>query len=302
MASLKDLRNRIDAIKSTEKITSAMKMVAAAKLRHVQELINKGHDYRDNIYTAVGRILYKYKRDYEETGKPIDLPQIAVKKEDNNYVLIVLSSDRGLCGSYNTMIARRAQTRIEELKAAGKNVEVMCYGIRAYNALKRDYADIIVYHDESVANQGVGYHEAESVSKKILDLYYNGKVDVCEIVYGRFLSALNRDMVSQQILPVDIEHLQEKIHSDMVGDACYDTEPDNGELLEYLMPLLFKEIIFDIMINSQASEQGARMTSMDNATRNAEEMISKLTLKYNRLRQSAITTELIEIIAGAEAI
>lgn len=304
MVSLKDLRNRIDAIKSTEKITSAMKMVAAAKLRHVQELISKGEVYRTNIYKAVERILYIYNQEYEQSGKSYNLPEIVTGKEGvkNNYLLIVLASDKGLCGSYNMMVARKAKNRIEELRAAGKEVKLICYGLKAYNILKKEYAEIIIRNEESVANDGVGYNEAESLAEMLLEMYKSGAAEVCEIVYGKFISAMVSEMVSQQILPMDIEHLETDEINDMVGDVHYEAEPNNEILLSYLLPLVFKEMIFNIMINSQASEQGARMTSMDNATRNAGEMISKLTLKYNRLRQSAITTELIEIIAGAEAI
>ncbi len=200
------------------------------------------------------------------------------------------------------MIARAAMNRIEELKAAGKEVQIICLGQRGYNALKRHYAALIVRTAESAANKGVFYDEAEALAAEVVSMFMRGEVDVCEIVYSHFRSAMSRDVDSRQVLPLDPGMLVVEIPAEMSGDAYFESEPDNELLLEKLMPLVFRETIFDIMINSQASEQGARMTSMDNATRNAGDMISRLTLRYNRLRQTAITTELVEIIAGAEAI
>lgn len=303
MAGLKELRNRIDAIKSTEKITSAMKMVAAARLRHAQDLLSKSQAYRDNIYQVAGRILFSFKKQAEENENVVILPQLCnPKPDDKSYLLLVMSADRGLCGSYNAMIARRAVARIEELKAAGKEVMVICLGQRCYNTLKRNYSDIIIEHKESAANKGVEYNEAVEQANFLQDVFTKNYIDVCEVIYSHFHSALRRDVVNKKILPIDLESLLENLPSDISGDAYYETEPSRDKVMEVLLPLIFREMIFDIMINSQASEQGARMTSMDNATRNAGDIISRLTLRYNRIRQTAITTELVEIIAGAEAI
>lgn len=302
MAGLKELRSRIAAIKSTEKITSAMKMVAASRLRRAQDVLVKSEPYRKGLFDTVSRIMVTLRRQAKENETVLQPSWICAPKEkQQRYLLVVLASDKGLCGSYNSAIGKIATARIEELKAAGRDVQVICLGHRGYNALKRHYADIIVRADESVVNQGVEYHEAVSLCDEIISLFTGDKIDVCEVVYSRFKSALSRDVVSEQVLPFDISKIDTGA-DDMAGNAYFEAEPGNTELLETIIPLAFKEFIFDIMINSQASEQGARMTSMDNATRNASDMISKLTLRYNRLRQTAITTELTEIIAGAEAI
>ena len=174
-------------------------------------------------------------------------------------------------------------------------------GYRGYNALKGRYGDMIIRYDESVVTDGVFYEEGVALANEISEMYMADKIDVCEIIYSRFISALNRDVVSEEVLPFDISVIETGVN-DMEGNAYYEAEPCTLDMLELTVPLAFKEHIYDIMINTQASEQGARMTSMDNATRNATDMISKLTLRYNRLRQTAITTELTEIIAGAEAI
>lgn len=303
MAGLKELRNRIEAIKSTEKITSAMKMVAASRLRKAQDLLAKSEPYRHNLYTAVGRILYSKRRRALEQEAAVVMPPLCMPHEkEENYLLVVLSSDRGLCGSYNAAIARTAMKRIEELLADGKQVRLICLGQRGYNALRRTYADIIVGHQESAAAKGVDYEEAVELGDKLRTMFAGNEIDVCEVVYSRFESAIRRQNVSRRLLPFAADRLEEELPSDMDGDAYYESEPDEETLLQALLPMAFNEMIFDIMINSQASEQGARMTSMDNATRNAGDMISRLTLRYNRIRQTAITTELVEIIAGAEAI
>ncbi len=278
-------------------------MVAASRLRRAQEVLDKSAAYRENLYAAAGRAWRFVQQKAEETERPADLPAICKGSGENNkYLLVILSSDRGLCGSYNAMIARAAMNRIEELKAAGKDVKIITLGARGYNALKRHYANEIIRSAESAANRGVDYEEAEALASEVLTMFGLKEIDVCEIVYSHFRSAMSRDVKSRQILPLTPEMLMDELPGEMSGNAYFESEPDNGELLQKLMPLVFKEAVFDIMINSQASEQGARMTSMDNATRNAGDMISRLTLKYNRLRQTAITTELVEIIAGAEAI
>ena len=302
MAGLKELRNRIEAIKSTQKITSAMKMVAASRLRRAQLALIKIEAYRECLYNTVSRILYTLRVQAKEQGKELEKRWLcAPKPQQQKYLLVVLTSDKGLCGSYNSSIVRQAMARIEELKALGKDVQIICLGYRGYNALKGLYGDIIIRFDESVVTDGVFYEEGVALADEISEMYMADKIDVCEVIYSRFISALNRDVVSEEVLPFDI-HVIETGVTDMEGDAYYESEPGTLEMLELTVPLAFKEHIYDIMINTQASEQGARMTSMDNATRNATDMISKLTLRYNRLRQTAITTELTEIIAGAEAI
>ena len=302
MAGLKELRNRIEAIKSTQKITSAMKMVAASRLRRAQLALIKIEAYRECLYNTVSRILYTLRVQAKEQGKELEKRWLcAPKPQQQKYLLVVLTSDKGLCGSYNSSIVRQAMARIEELKALGKDVQIICLGYRGYNALKGLYGDLIIRFDESVVTDGVFYEEGVALADEISEMYMADKIDVCEVIYSRFISALNRDVVSEEVLPFDISVIETGV-TDMEGDAYYESEPGTLEMLELTVPLAFKEHIYDIMINTQASEQGARMTSMDNATRNATDMISKLTLRYNRLRQTAITTELTEIIAGAEAI
>lgn len=302
MAGLKELRNRIEAIKSTQKITSAMKMVAASRLRRAQLALVKIEAYRECLYNTVSRILYTLRVQAKEQGKELEKKWLcAPKPQQQKYLLVILTSDRGLCGSYNSSIVRQATARIEELKASDKEVQIICLGYRGYNALKGRYGDMIIRYDESVVTDGVFYEEGVALADEISEMYMADKIDVCEIIYSRFISALNRDVVSEEVLPFDISVIETGVN-DMEGNAYYEAEPCTLDMLELTVPLAFKEHIYDIMINTQASEQGARMTSMDNATRNATDMISKLTLRYNRLRQTAITTELTEIIAGAEAI
>lgn len=302
MAGLKELRGRIETVKSTEKITSAMKMVAASRLRKAQTVLNKNAAYRTTVYDAISRVWYALQRRAKEFEVGFKLPDLCTPKANNQkYLLIVLSSDRGLCGSYNSAIIKGAAARIEELKTEGKEVQIITIGYRGYIALKKRYEDLIIRHDESVVNQGVQYEEAISLVNEIVPMFESGTVDVCEVVYSKFKSALSRDVVSEQILPFDLEKVNTGV-DDMDGICEYGTEPGHEKMLDLLTSTVFKEFVFGIMINSQASEQGARMTSMDSATRNANDMIAKLTLRYNRLRQGAITTELSEIIAGAEAV
>ncbi len=280
-----------------------MKMVAASRLRRAQDVLDKSAVYRDNLYLTAGRLWNIIHRRQKDQSRPAALPVLCTGNgESKKYLLVILSSDRGLCGSYNAMIARAAMNRTEELKAAGKEVKIITLGNRGYNMLKRHYQDEIIRSAESVAKQGVDYEEAEALASEVLTMFEAREIDVCEIVYGHFRSAMNREVQSRQILPLTPEMLMDELPDEMNGNAFFESEPESGVMLNQLMPLVFKEAVFDIMINSQASEQGARMTSMDNATRNAGEMIARLTLKYNRLRQTAITTELVEIIAGAEAI
>lgn len=302
MAGLKELRSRISSVKSTEKITSAMKMVAASRLRRAQDVLLKNKDYRQTLYNTITSVMCRMHTLSAEKGLPVKEHGLCLPKSENKkYLLVILSSDKGLCGSYNSSIGKVAMARIEQLKAEGKEVQLITLGARGYNMLKRNYKNLIVRNAESVVNQGVNYCEAEALADEIIGMFNDNKIDVCEVVYSHFKSALSRDVKSEKVLPFDIDYVKTNAN-DMFGNAGYIIEPDCESLLETLIPLAFKEFIFDIMINSQASEQGARMTSMDNATRNAGDMISKLTLRYNRLRQGAITTELTEIIAGAEAV
>ena len=306
MAGLKELRTRISTVKSTSKITSAMKMVAAARLRRSQGLIGKSEFYNHNLLSCANRVIYELKQEEEATGQEVNWPKM-MKDNPNaqNYLLLVFTSDRGLCGSYNAGVAKEAIRRIEELKEAGKNVSIYCVGKKGRDILKSRYGDLIIKTKEGVAAKGAKYYEASDIGYDVLDAYNQEKFDVCEVIVSRFKSAISREIVDEQILPLKIEEFEyNKMHlpTNVVRGAFYDYEPDKLTLLEGMLPLIFRGVIFKAVVHSQASEHGARMTSMDNATRNASDMINKLTIKYNRIRQSAITTELTEIISGAEAL
>ena len=306
MAGLKELRTRIETIKSTEKITSAMKMVAAARLRRSQGLIGKSSFYSHNILASANRVIYDLKQEEQAKGVQMIYPRLmrGTGKSDT-WLLLVFTSDRGLCGSYNANVAKVAAKRIDELTAEGKNVKIICVGKKGKDILRRKYAGLILDTIEGVARKGAKYYEATDIACPVLSMYDKGEIDVCEVIASRFRSAINREIRVEQILPVKVEEYEyNKLHApvNVVKGAFYDYEPGKMQILEGLLPLIFKSSIFQAIVHSQASEHGARMTSMDNATRNAKDMISRLTLKYNRIRQTAITTELIEIIAGAEAL
>lgn len=306
MAGLKELRTRIGTIKSTQKITSAMKMVAASRLRKTQGLISKSEFYNNNLLASANRLIFELKQQEEITGESVVWPKLmAGTGQDKKYLLLVFTSDRGLCGSYNTAVAKEAARRIEELKAKGKEVCIYCVGKKGSDILKRKYADLIVGTKEGVSSKGAKYYEASDIGYYILDAYNKGEIDACEVIVSRFRSAINREIKAGPLLPVKVEDYEyNKLHvpTNVVRGAFYDYEPGKMELLEGILPLIFRGSVFQAIVHSQASEHGARMTSMDNATRNASEMINKLTIKYNRIRQTAITTELIEIISGAEAL
>ncbi|MBQ7633136.1 MAG: ATP synthase F1 subunit gamma [Alphaproteobacteria bacterium] len=309
MAGLKELRTRIEAIKSTQKITSAMKMVAASRLRRVQILVDKNQGYSENLRHSALRVMTEIENEEKTKGvkyiRPLMLRQTVNPKR---YKLCVMSSDRGLCGAYNSNISKKATHRIRELLKKGKEVSVVCIGKKAYDTLHRNFADSdIVIKLAGERLKSLSYPEqAKAMEFEILNQFKNKEFDVCEFVFARFSSAISRTFVCEQVCPMDLntEHLNEE-ELKMVnrsGNAFYEYLPDKLTVLENIVPILFEDDIFKIIVNSAASEHGARMTSMDSATRNAKNMISELTLKYNSLRQSAITTELIEIIAGAEAI
>lgn len=306
MAGLKELRMRIDAIKSTQKITAAMKMVAASRLRRVQILVDKNQGYADNLRNSVKRVLQDIKQ--EESEKHIKYVRPTLLQESKNkkkYLLVVISSDRGLCGSYNTNAAKKAAERIKTLQAENKELRVLCWGKKAYDILKHMFGDVEFLLKETL-DKNVSYpKEAEKLAYELLTAYKGHQFDVCEVVYADFISVVSRNFVCEQICPIDLSsdsdvESGEKLN--MVDGAFYEYLPDKLTILEKIVPILFIDNIFRLLVNAAASEHSARMTSMDNATRNAKDMISSLTLRYNSLRQSAITTELIEIIAGAEAV
>lgn len=302
MAGLKELRTRIESIKSTQKITSAMKMVAASSLRKAQGLLVSSASYKDNIEGIVERIVSDMKAQ-EKNGRSVHWPLLVRGTgHSNKYLLLVFTSDRGLCGSFNASVAKAASNRIDELLSQGKQVSIACIGKKGYTILKRKYGDKIVRNVEGIAKKGARYDESSVISNYAYDDFFMKSVDICEVIYSKFRSAISRDIVCKQVLPVSIESYGSNNLPTLVKGAEYDYEATQRAVLKNILPFLYRAFVYEAIINTQASEHGARMTSMDNATRNAKDMISHLTLKYNRMRQNNITTELTEIIAGAEAL
>jgi len=300
MAGLKELRTRLNAVKSTKKITTAMKLVAAAKLKKAVSALEKNSFYATLIKNAAARVLLEYQKEEELRKVKRILPSILREAiNPKSYLLVVFSSERGLCGAYNQNVARAAVRRIKELQKNGKNVKIVCYGKKAYDVLRKNHAELIVYHEASFASGGIFYGEAVQMLEKMLNLMQTESFDVCEVVHGRFESAGHHEMTSLQVYPLQLETMPDIDH---VGDAYFDYKPSKEDVLEAACHKLLLNNIYRAMLGAEASEQSARMLAMDNATQNAINMTQSLTLKYNTLRQSAITTELTEIISGAEAI
>ena len=304
MAGLKELRVRISSIASTKKITSAMKMVAAARLRKAQDLFAKSESYHSGIQTIAGRIYNDIKRIEKEGERKIPYPVIMQSRPNQeNYLLVVFSSDRGLCGSYNSYILRETLKRIDELQKQNKNVKVLCLGKKIADALKYRKPEVVGDVLTGIASKGAKYKDAEQIIEPLVREYMAGSFDVCEVIYTHFKSAVNREVIRKQLLPYEFNlDLEDPRYSNRLNDAFFEYDAAEEKVFNDVVFMLLISEVFQMLLNSQASEQGARMTSMDNATRNAGDMIGKLTLKYNRLRQGAITTELVEIISGAEAL
>ena len=304
MGNLKEVRTRIASISSNQKITSAMKMVAAARLRKANESLDKSEKYHQAILTIAGR-MYKDLINFEkETGEQPNYPVIMQSRADvDNYLLVAFSSDRGLCGSYNSYVLRETIKRINELEAKGKNVKVLCIGKKIGDALKMRKPDAVWDVLVGVAQKGARYRDAEQIIEPLVTEYITGGFDVCEVIYTYFNSPISREVKHRQLMPyvLDID-LDDPRFDNKFNNAFYEYDAAEEKVFNDAIYMLMFSEVFQMLLNSQASEQGARMTSMDNATRNAADMIGKLTLKYNRLRQSAITTELVEIISGAEAL
>jgi len=302
MAGLKELRTRLNSVKSTGKITMAMKLVAASRLKKAVSALEKNAHYAHILENAVMRVLTSYKK--EEIEKKIKhiLPSLLnMPQNPKSYLLIVFSAERGLCGSYNQNVAKTAEKRIKELQKDAKTVRIICYGKKAYDILKKKYRDLIVFHEPSFAGGGIFYDEAIEILEKITAFKKENGFDICEIVFSHFHSAVNRDLTSKALYPLDIKDLKTDDNSDHIDGAYFDYKPSREDVLAKAVEKLLLNRIFEAMLSAEASEQSARMLAMENATKNADEMISDLTLKYNTLRQSAITTELTEIISGAEA-
>lgn len=313
MASLKELRGRISSVKSTQKITSAMKMVAASKLKRSQDALTNSATYRQGTEQALSKVVTEIKARAKIKRQKIVFPKlIEGTGEQEKHLLVVFSSDRGLCGGFNANICKSAIEKIKALKEEEKDVKIICVGKKGYNILKREYLEDIIEVYEDIGKKGSSpFDEADKIQIKILELFEAGEYDVCTLVYNKFISAISQDITYEQVVPVKIPKQAEELQDEeeiqrkakIYGpEAKYEFEPNGYELLEKVLPRHLVILVYSAMLNSLASEHGARMTSMDNATRNADDIIKDLTLNYNRTRQDCITTELIEIISGAEAI
>ena len=294
MPSLKDLKNRITSVKSTRKITSAMKMVAASKLRRAQENAEAARPYAERI----GRMLASLSANLVITDTTPRL--IAGTGKEENILLLVVTSDRGLCGAFNGSIVRETRKLIRQLEAEGKKVKLFCVGRKGRDLLRRDHASKIVHSMEDVGGKKLGFADANTVTAKVLSMYEAGEFDVCRIVFNKFKSAISQIVTVSQIVPVPVVKAETTAAND--AQAVYEFEPDEESVLADLLPRNLAMQVYGALLESAAGEQGARMAAMDNATRNAGDMINRLTLVYNRSRQAAITKELIEIISGAEAV
>jgi len=299
MPNLKDLRIRINSVKSTQKITSAMKMVAAAKLRRAQEQAEAARPYSERM----GRMLASLAAGLPSgAGGPALL---AGTGKADTHLIVVMTSDRGLCGGFNATIVREARNTIRRLKADGKTVRLFCVGRKGRDVLRREFAALIVGTIEDIGRPALGFDKAEQVAERVLSMFGAGAFDVCTVIYNQFKSAISQIVTAQQLIPFAVEKpkaAEEDEAADRSQQAVYEFEPDEQEILEILLPRNIAVQIYRALLENAASEHGARMTAMDNATRNAGDMIDGLTLTYNRTRQAYITKELIEIISGAEAL
>jgi F-type H+-transporting ATPase subunit gamma len=299
MPNLKDLRVRIDSVKSTQKITSAMKMVAAAKLRRAQEQAEAARPFSDRM----DRMMSSLSVGVSEGGSGPEL--LVGNGKSDTHLILMMSSDRGLCGGFNTNIVREVVRRIERLLREDKKVKLLCVGRKARDVLRRRYGDLILASFEDVGRRNLSYTDALKIGEKVLDLFDQGEFDVCTVVYNKFQSAISQTVTAQQLIPYGKSDKDNELEEDTglnSSGSVYEFEPDENEILAELLPKNISVQIFRGLLESAASEHGARMTAMDNATRNAGEMIDGLTLTYNRTRQAVITSELIEIISGAEAL
>ena len=291
MASLKALRNRIASVKATRKITKAQQMVAASRFRRALDAAIAARPYAEKMGAVIASLAGGLK---DNPGAPMLLKGTG---KDDVHLLIVATSDRGLCGGFNTNIVRLARHKIEELTAEGKKVMILCVGRKGRDQLKRVYGSMIVDTVEFTAVKRIGFVNAQAIGKRVLAMFDEGKFDVATIIYSRFKSVMTQIPTAQQLIPAPIE---EKTAT--TGGTVYEYEPDEIEILADLLPRNVSVQVFHALLENVAGEFGAKMTAMDGATRNAGEVIDKLTLLYNRTRQAQITKELIEIISGAEAL
>ncbi len=291
MASLDDLKKRISSVKSTQKITKAMKMVAAAKLRRAQESAEKGRPYSDKMNNIILNLSNGIS-DIENAPK-----LLSGTGEDKVHLCVVMTSDRGLCGGFNTNIIKKAKQYFQKVLDEGKTLKIITVGTKGYDQLKRLYGDNIIDRISFKESKNVNYFDADKVGKIVIEKFEKKEFDVCTIFYNQFKNVITQIPQEQQIIPLNTSEKDENSLEDN-----YEFEPEEDEILSNLLPKNISTQIFKAMLENSASEQGSRMSAMDNATRNAGEMVDKLTIEYNRSRQAAITKEKIEIISGAESL
>ena len=291
MATLDDLKKRIASVKSTQKITKAMKMVAAAKLRKAQESAEKGRPYSEKMNNIILNLSNGIS-DKENAPK-----LLSGTGQEKVHLCIVLTSDRGLCGGFNTNIIKKAKAYFQKISNEGKTLKIITVGSKGYDQLKRAHKNDIVERISFKDSKTINYLDAEKVGKMIIENFEKEEFDVCTIFYNKFKNVITQIPQEQQIIPLKTSEAEENSSEDN-----YEFEPDEDEILSNLLPKNISTQIFKAMLENSASEQGSRMSAMDNATRNAGEMVDKLTIEYNRSRQAAITKELIEIISGAESL
>ncbi|RUX25795.1 F0F1 ATP synthase subunit gamma [Mesorhizobium sp. M2A.F.Ca.ET.042.01.1.1] len=294
MASLKDLRNRIASVKATQKITKAMQMVAAAKLRRAQEAAEAARPYSERMGAVLANIT-------QAIGGGGDAPALMTGTgKDDVHLLIVCTAERGLCGGFNSQIARLARDHIRRLLADGKQVKIICVGKKGFDILRRDYGALILERVDLREVKTLGFVNADAIARKVIHLFNEGGFDICTLFYSQFKSVISQIPTAQQIIPA--AQASAAAATGNGATAVYEYEPEPGEILSDLIPRNIAVQIFRALLENAAGEMGAKMSAMDNATRNAGDMINRLSITYNRQRQAQITKELIEIISGAEAL
>jgi len=292
MPSLDDLKKRIKSVKSTQKITKAMKMVAAAKLRKAQESAEKGRPYSQKMQNIILNLT-------KSINDPQNAPKLLVGTgEDKKYLCVVLTADRGLCGGFNSNICKLAKTNFKKILGDGKELSIITAGSKGYDQIKREYEKYIIKKFSFKDKKNISFNEANEIGKEIISLFNQNKFDKCIIFYNNFKNVITQIPQAQQIIPVETKNLKESNDESF----SYEFEPEEDEILEDLLPKNISTQVFKALLENAASEQGSRMTAMDNATRNAGDLVDKLTIDYNRSRQASITKELIEIISGAESL
>jgi len=293
MANLKDLKTRINSVKSTQKITAAMKMVAAAKLRRAQDAAESGRPYSTRMRQVIGNLASK--------ADPSSAPQLLVGNgKDQTHLLVTMSADRGLCGGFNGSITRQTRAEVARLKAENKTVKLLMVGRKSADALRREFGDMYIDQHEGLQGTSVNYDDAASIADTIRRKFEAGEFDVCTLIFNKFKNAITQEITLTRLIPAEVD--QSDAADNDAAAISYEYEPEEDEFLASLLPRNLSTQIYSALLESSAAELAARMTAMDNATRNAGDLIDRLTLVYNRTRQANITNELIEIISGAEAI